>query len=133
MIFYCENNYFNNFREQNLIKESVVTALLKKFQISEEEIAFLQGENGNVFLTYEIFSILDKIENIHKECKTLMESGLQNLGLGLMEQIKQYQVMYCFCLSCNVYVIFFRKKPLKGCIGGPNIIAEILTTQILQT
>lgn len=76
------------------MKEAIVTTLLKKFQISPDELALLQGESANVFLTHEIFTILDKIENIYDECKKLMESGLQNLGLGLMEQIKMYQVKY---------------------------------------
>lgn len=82
----------SNFREQNQVEESIVKAFLKRFQISPEELATLQGENGNVFLTYEIFNILDKLQQIHTECKILMESGLQALALGLMEQVKLYQV-----------------------------------------
>lgn len=81
-----------NFREQNLVEENIVNAFLKRFQISPEELAILQGENGIVFLNYEIFNTLDKIQKIHDECKTLMQSGLQTLALGLMEQLKLYQV-----------------------------------------
>lgn len=88
------------FRDQNLTENTVVNAFLKKFQISREELALLNGEDGNVFLTYEIFSILDKLQNIHNECKTLMQSGLQTLGLGLMEQIKLYQVRNYINQNC---------------------------------
>lgn len=71
--------------------------MLKKFQISVEELAIIQGDNGNILLTYEIFSILDKLQNIHNECKILMQSGLQTLALGLMEQVKLYQVNLDIC------------------------------------
>lgn len=93
---------FTNFRDQNLVEETIVNAFLKRFQISSEEFAILQGENGNVFLTYEIFAILDKIQKIHDECKILMESGLQTLAVGLMEQIKLYQVNQIYFKGCTI-------------------------------
>lgn len=80
------------FRGHNLVEENIVSAFLRKFQITSEELAVLQGENGNDFLTYEIFNILDKIQIIHEECNALMKYGLQTLAVGLMEKIKLYQV-----------------------------------------
>lgn len=75
-----------------MIQQNIVEAFLKKFQLSPENLAALQGNNKDILITYDIFVILDKVQNIHNECKILMQAGLQTLALGTMEQMTLYQV-----------------------------------------
>ncbi|KAG5883934.1 hypothetical protein JTB14_003756 [Gonioctena quinquepunctata] len=78
-------------REQSITQQQVLNALLKKFQLSPEDLSILQGTKKDVMLTYDIFSVLDKVQRIHSDCKILMQSGLQTLALDLMEQMTLYQ------------------------------------------
>lgn len=79
-------------RELNLVQENIVDALLKKYQLSPENLAVLQGTKRDPLLTYEIFTVLEKVQNIHNDCKVLMQSGLQTLASDVMEQMTIYQV-----------------------------------------
>lgn len=76
---------------------------MKKFQLSPENLAALQGSDKDILITYDIFVILEKVKNIHNECKILMQSGLQTLALGTMEQMTLYQVDIFFYI--NVYLL----------------------------
>lgn len=82
------------FRKKNIIQQNIVNAFLDRFQLSEEHLHILQGGKEQL-LTPEIFSVIDRVQKIHNDCKILMQSGLQTLALDIMEQMTLYQVSIC--------------------------------------
>lgn len=77
----------------NEIQQVIVKAFLKTFQLTPDEILILHGnkQNRNSPITKEIFSVLDKVHNIHENCKLLMQTGHQTLALDIMEQMTLHQ------------------------------------------
>ncbi|XP_023022875.2 conserved oligomeric Golgi complex subunit 6 isoform X1 [Leptinotarsa decemlineata] len=78
-------------REQSIAQQNILKSLLSKFQLSPEDLLVLQGNKKDILITHEIFSVLDKVQKIHSDCKILMQSGLQTLALDIMEQMTLYQ------------------------------------------
>ncbi|KAJ8937284.1 hypothetical protein NQ314_011964, partial [Rhamnusium bicolor] len=79
-------------REKNKIEQHITLAFLDKFYLSPANLLALYGNKRELTLTHDIFSVLDKIQYIHDDCKTLMQSGLQTLALDTMEQMILHQV-----------------------------------------
>lgn len=42
-------------------------------------------------VTLDTFKTLDKVQQIHNNCKVLMQAGLQTLALDIMEQMTLHQ------------------------------------------
>ncbi len=65
------------------MKEVVVNAFLKQFQLTKEEVGVLLG--GAV--GEELFTVLQRVKRIHEDCKLLLRSSQQRVGLEIMEEM----------------------------------------------
>lgn len=65
------------------MKEAVVTAFLTKFQLTKEEVGVLQGG----VVGEEMFSVLQRVKRVHEDCKILLRSSQQRVGLEIMEEM----------------------------------------------
>lgn len=72
-------------RRLNLVK-----SFIDKFQLSNDEIVALSGNKEN-FLHKDFFKALDKVQKIHNDCKVLLRTNQQTLGLEIMEQMSLNQ------------------------------------------
>ncbi|KAL3283844.1 hypothetical protein HHI36_018014 [Cryptolaemus montrouzieri] len=77
----------------NEVQQQIVRAFLKTFQLTPDEIIILHGnkQNRNLPITRDIFTVLDKAQTIHGNCKVLMQSGHQTLALDIMDQMTLHQ------------------------------------------
>ncbi|XP_057652792.1 conserved oligomeric Golgi complex subunit 6 [Diorhabda carinulata] len=85
-----QTSTLQNERAQSISQQKIVDAFLGSFQLSPEHVKILQS-NKELLLTPEIFTVLDRVQEIHNNCKMLMQSGLQTLALDIMEQMTLYQ------------------------------------------
>jgi hypothetical protein len=77
----------------------VTAAFLSSFQLSPAEQAILHGSSCEAAVTDEFFTLLDRVQSIHSNCRMLMWSGHQMAALEIMEQMALYQV--CFPARLN--------------------------------
>ncbi|RZF43377.1 hypothetical protein LSTR_LSTR001638 [Laodelphax striatellus] len=73
--------------EKLTMQQDVAKSFLKTFQLSKDELAAL----GEANITEAFFSALDRVKSIHENCRTLLQSGHQTLGLAIMDQMAMYQ------------------------------------------
>ncbi|CAG9862080.1 unnamed protein product [Phyllotreta striolata] len=85
-----QTSILQNERDKNVKQQKIVNALLEKYQLSPDYFSILQGGKEQL-ITPEIFSVIDRVQEIHNDCKVLMQSGLQTLALDIMEQMTLYQ------------------------------------------
>ncbi|XP_068085957.1 conserved oligomeric Golgi complex subunit 6 [Anabrus simplex] len=72
------------------LQQDIVEAFLSSFQLSPAEQAILRGSH-EVPITSEFFTVLERVQNIHTNCHTLMQSGHQTAALEIMEQMALYE------------------------------------------
>lgn len=82
------------FRTKNEIQTKITLAFIEKFQLSQDEMVALHGDKKRKDLpvTYVMFDTLDKVQQIHQNCKVLMQSGHESLALDIMETMTLHQV-----------------------------------------
>ncbi|XP_062521399.1 conserved oligomeric Golgi complex subunit 6-like [Corticium candelabrum] len=72
------------------MQAEVVEAFRKRFQLRAEEIAALRESHvGN--LHKDFFSSLNRVKQIHTDCRVLLRSDQQRAGLEIMESMALYQ------------------------------------------
>ncbi|KAB0796642.1 hypothetical protein PPYR_10703 [Photinus pyralis] len=88
-----QTSSYENEIAKNEMQQKVATAFLNKFILTHEELVALHGnkQKRDLVITPEIFVVLDKVQRIHNDCKTLMQSGYQTLALDVMEQMTLHQ------------------------------------------
>lgn len=69
------------------IQETIAKAFINTFQITPTELSALRDTN----ITNDFFFALERVQTIHGNCRTLMQSGHQTLALEIMEQMSLYQ------------------------------------------
>lgn len=80
-------------KEKNAMQTNITSAFLKTFQLKPEEVVALHGDKSrrDVSITFDTFKALDRVQEIHNNCKILMQAGLQTLALDTMEQMTLHQ------------------------------------------
>ena len=68
------------------MKEVVVNGFLKQFQFTKEEVGVLLG--GAV--GEDLFTVLQRVKRIHEDCKLLLRSSQQRVGLEIMEEMAMH-------------------------------------------
>jgi hypothetical protein len=92
---------FFRFCSQKLsTQEELAHEFLASFQLSSAEQAHLRG-NREGTLAAEFFPVLERVQNIHKNCQTLLQAGHQTAALEIMEQMALYQVRVISLFSCE--------------------------------
>lgn len=87
----AKTNQLQGKNEVLLRQQTIANAFSKHFQLSKEEIHKL---DKNSPIDEEFFEIIQKIQNIHKECTILVKSGYQTettAFLDIMEEMNGYQ------------------------------------------
>lgn len=69
------------------MQQEVATSFLRSFQLTPIELAALRESN----ITEDFFAALERVQTIHSNCRTLMQSGHQTSALDIMEQMAMYQ------------------------------------------
>ncbi|XP_060529088.1 conserved oligomeric Golgi complex subunit 6 [Cylas formicarius] len=77
----------------NTQQQDIASAFLETFQLRQDEIVALHGDKTKriISLTPATFKALDRVHEIHENCKVLMQAGLQPLALDIMEQMTLHQ------------------------------------------
>ncbi|ENN78048.1 hypothetical protein YQE_05485, partial [Dendroctonus ponderosae] len=73
--------------------QDVTRSFLQKFQLQPEDLVALYGDAKKLDrpITFDTFRALAKVQEIHGNCKVLMQAGLQTLALDIMEQMTMHQ------------------------------------------
>nr|CAD7196740.1 unnamed protein product [Timema douglasi] len=77
--------------EKLTLQQEVAGAFLRSFQLSPSEQTTLRGGSRDTPITSQFFIALERVQNIHTNCRTLMQSGHQTAALDIMEQMALYQ------------------------------------------
>ncbi|XP_046828194.1 conserved oligomeric Golgi complex subunit 6 isoform X1 [Vespa crabro] len=73
------------------MQQEVASAFIKSFQLSQSEITSLHGSHRESPITEEFFIILNRVQEIHSNCRILMQSGYQTLALDIMQRMTLLQ------------------------------------------
>ncbi|KAF7382195.1 conserved oligomeric Golgi complex subunit 6-like [Vespula maculifrons] len=73
------------------MQQEVASAFIKSFQLSQSEITSLHGSHRESPITEEFFTILNRVQEIHSNCRILMQSGYQTLALDIMQRMTLLQ------------------------------------------
>ncbi|KAK3435184.1 conserved oligomeric Golgi complex subunit 6 [Eucalyptus grandis] len=73
--------------EMTTQRQEIVSCFLRDYQLSNEEINALRGED----LNEEFFKALSHVQEIHANCKILLRTHHQRAGLELMDMMAVYQ------------------------------------------
>ncbi|KAF5304114.1 hypothetical protein FQA39_LY01899 [Lamprigera yunnana] len=78
---------------KNEMQQKITSAFINKFVLTQEELVILHGNKQKRDLSVfpELFVVLDKVQQIHNDCKVLMQSGHQTFALDVMEQMTLHQ------------------------------------------
>ncbi|XP_053675428.1 conserved oligomeric Golgi complex subunit 6 [Anopheles nili] len=73
------------------VQQKVAGGFLSRFQLSVVEHQMLYGTKRDAPITAEFFQVLDRVQRIHADCRTLMQSGYQTVALDIMEEMTLHQ------------------------------------------
>ena len=71
-------------------KLKIADKFISKFQLRNDEINYLCGKNEQT-LHPEFFNALQKVRDIHENCKILLRTNQQTAGLEIMDQMAMHQ------------------------------------------
>lgn len=87
-----QTNSLQNESNKLLFQSDVSKVFLKRFQLNEVEHKMLYGKEKDAnTVTQEFFTVLDRINGIHADCKVLLQSGYQTVALDIMEEMALHQ------------------------------------------
>lgn len=69
----------------------IANAFISHFQLTPMENATLHGVTRDTPITEDFFSVLEKVDNLHNQCKSLIHSGFETAALDIMEKISLHQ------------------------------------------
>ncbi|ETN67849.1 component of oligomeric golgi family complex [Anopheles darlingi] len=84
----------NTLQEENSklqVQQKIANGFLSRFQLSVVEHQMLYGAKRDAPITGEFFQVLDRVQSIHTDCRTLMQSGYQTVALDIMEEMTLHQ------------------------------------------
>lgn len=73
------------------IQQQISTAFLNRFQLTPDEHQHLMGTMRDAPITLQFFTVLERIQSIHNDCRLLLQSGYQTVALEIMEEMTLYQ------------------------------------------
>uniref|UniRef100_A0A182JAU9 Conserved oligomeric Golgi complex subunit 6 n=1 Tax=Anopheles atroparvus TaxID=41427 RepID=A0A182JAU9_ANOAO len=84
----------NTLQEENSklqVQQKIASGFLSRFQLSVTEHQMLYGSKRDAPITEEFFLVLDRVQSIHTDCRTLMQNGYQTVALDIMEEMTLHQ------------------------------------------
>lgn len=73
------------------VQQHIAGAFLSKFQLTIEEHQQLYGHTRDAAITAKFFDVLARVQQIHSECRILLQSGYQTAALDIMEEMTLHQ------------------------------------------
>lgn len=73
------------------LQQQIAGAFLSKFQLTIGEHQQLYGTSRDDPIKLEFFDALARVQQIHSECRILMQSGYQTAALDIMEEMTLHQ------------------------------------------
>lgn len=73
------------------VQQHIAAAFLTKFQLTIEEHQHLYGQTRDSPITLKFFDVLARVQQIHSECRVLLQSGYQTAALDIMEEMTLHQ------------------------------------------
>ena len=70
------------------VQRAVLDTFLSRYQLTEAETNALSGKTE---MNEEFFNALDRVRDIHENCKSLLRSNQQQAGLSVMESMAALQ------------------------------------------
>ncbi|XP_014218909.1 conserved oligomeric Golgi complex subunit 6 [Copidosoma floridanum] len=80
-----------NESEKLSMQKEIALAFIRTFQLTPDEVAVLHGNTREASITEEFFVVLSKVQEIHNNCRLLMQSGHQTLALDIMHRMTLLQ------------------------------------------
>uniref|UniRef100_A0A2M4BHF4 Conserved oligomeric Golgi complex subunit 6 n=2 Tax=Anopheles marajoara TaxID=58244 RepID=A0A2M4BHF4_9DIPT len=84
----------NTLQEENSklqVQQKIANGFLSRFQLSVVEHQMLYGAKRDSPITGVFFQVLDRVQSIHTDCRTLLQSGYQTVALDIMEEMTLHQ------------------------------------------
>lgn len=78
-------------RDRLQVHKQIAEAFLGRFQLSVPEHQLLYGTSKDSPIVSEFFDVLDRVQNIHAECRILMQCGHETAALDIMEEMTLHQ------------------------------------------
>ena len=73
------------------MKSKVVASFLNKFELTPKELQVLIGSGGrNTVIDEGFFSAMERVKQIHEDCKILLRTSQQRAGLEIMESMAMH-------------------------------------------
>ncbi|XP_026670042.1 conserved oligomeric Golgi complex subunit 6 isoform X2 [Ceratina calcarata] len=69
----------------------IANAFIANFQLTPAEQTILHGSTRESPITEDFFSVVNHVQEIHSNCRVLMQSGYQTLGLDIMQRMTLLQ------------------------------------------
>lgn len=84
----------NALQEENnklQVQQKLACGFLSRFQLSIAEHQMLYGSKRDAPIAADFFQVLDRVQCIHTDCRTLMQNGYQTVALDIMEEMTLHQ------------------------------------------
>ena len=73
------------------MKSKVVASFLSKFELTPKELQVLIGPGGrNTVIDDDFFNAMERVKQIHEDCKVLLRTSQQRAGLEIMESMAMH-------------------------------------------
>ncbi|KAM7345895.1 conserved oligomeric Golgi complex subunit 6 [Cochliomyia hominivorax] len=86
-----QTNDLQEQRDNLQLHKQVAEAFMTRFQLSVPEHQILYGTSKDSGITADFFDVLDRVQNIHAECRVLMQCGYQIAAEDIMEEMTLHQ------------------------------------------
>lgn len=86
-----QTNQLQSESNKLVFQSEISKAFLDRFQLTETEHKLLYSKERDNTVTQEFFTLLDRIHEIHSDCKILLQSGYQTVALDIMEEMTLHQ------------------------------------------
>ncbi|KAJ8665160.1 hypothetical protein QAD02_006822 [Eretmocerus hayati] len=77
--------------EKIAMQQEIAAALIRTFLLTDEETTILHGTSREAPITEEFFTVINRVQEIHSNCRVLMDAGHQTLALDVMQRMTLLQ------------------------------------------
>ncbi|CAG9810797.1 unnamed protein product [Chironomus riparius] len=78
-------------RSKLQVHHDVAVAFLSHFQLSHADHQILYGTTRDEKISLEFFRVLEHVQSIHNECRSLIQNGFESLAMDIMEEMAMHQ------------------------------------------
>ncbi|XP_013111747.2 conserved oligomeric Golgi complex subunit 6 [Stomoxys calcitrans] len=86
-----QTNSLQEERDRLQLHKQIAEAFMARFQLNVPEHQILYGTSKDTPIVAEFFDVLDRVQNIHSECRVLMQCGYQTAAVDIMEEMTLHQ------------------------------------------